>query len=256
MKNTLSMIVVAAGLSAASPLDAQESMPPSLLGEAFKAEPLTAEEEARLPAAEQVVDRIFPPGTYRRMMDETMQPVMDQVMGGMLNVPIAELARIGGIPEEDVKALGDGTLREAMSIMDPAYEERMRISNEVTLEFITDLMDRIEPAYRAGLARAYAKRFTAAELAELDRFFQTPVGSHYAAESMLIMADPQVMAAMNEMMPAMLEMLPGMMQAMQDRTAHLPKARSYSDLSDDEKAQLADLLGTDGPEPGTVEPAY
>ena len=61
-------------------------------------------------------------------------------------------------------------------------------------------MDRIEPSYRAGLARAFATRFSAAELDELNRFFSTPVGARYAGESMLIYADPQVMAAMNELM--------------------------------------------------------
>lgn len=206
-------------------------------------EPLTADQEARLPAAQAVVGQIFPEGTYAKLMEETMGPMMDGIFGQLGDMPFATLAQIGGIPADDVAAMGDTKLDEVMAIVDPAYKERNKAIGAVTVKFMGDLMNRIEPSYRAGLARAYAKRFEEAELAELQRFFATPVGSHYASESMLIMADPQVMSAMNEMMPAMFEMMPQMMEQMAAATADLPQMRSVEQLSAAEQEQLAGLFG-------------
>ena len=125
----------------------------------------------------------------------------------------------------------------------PVILRRNAIASDVMMEMMGDVMKRIEPSYREGLARAYAVRFAPSDLAELERFFQTPVGSRYAAESMLIYADPQVMAAMNEVMPAVLEMMPAMMEQMQQRMEGLPEPRALSDLSDAELQRLSALLG-------------
>lgn len=215
----------------------------ALLGDMFQADPLTAEQEARLPLALVTVDQVFPEGTYRKLMEETMEPMFDSMFGTMGEWPVATFARIGGVPEDQVAGLGDTTLQEITEIVDPAFQERTRISGQAAVEMITNLVDQIEPSYRAGLARAYAVRFTDAQLTELNDFFETPTGSYYAGQSMLIYADPQVMAAMNEMMPAMMEMMPTMMAEMEERTAALPPAKTYGDLTADERTRLSELLG-------------
>lgn len=236
------------GLALAQPASAQDPAPDfsnlaASMGELFKAEPLTAEQQARVPQAEKVVAQLFPPGTYRKMMDQMMGPMMDAMMSQVGQLPLADIARISGVEEAALAEIGDARLGEVAALLDPAFEERNRITGQVSLDMITRLMDRIEPSYRAGLARAFASRFSDSELGELQQFFATPVGSRYAAESMLIYADPQVMAAMNEMMPAMFEMMPGMIEEMQAKTAHLPPARNASELSDAELARLGELLG-------------
>lgn len=248
-------ILAAIALFAAAPALAQdESAPPanashdvealaSAFGEMFPAEPLTPEQESRLPMAEGVVAHIFPPGTYARMMEEMTGPMMDSILGAMTQVPVAQLAAIAGMEESQVAAMGEGKLGEIMAIVDPVYERRNAIASDVMLETMGDLMTRIEPSYREGLARAYAVRFAPSDLAELERFFQTPVGSRYAAESMLIFADPQVMSAMNEAVPAVLEMMPAMMERMQQRMEGLPEPRALSDLSEAELQRLSELLG-------------
>lgn len=215
----------------------------SAFGEMFPAEPLTPEQEARLPMAQAVVAHIFPPGTYARMMDEMLEPMMDSVLGSMAQIPVAQLAALAGIEQSQVAAMGEGKLGEVMAIVDPVYERRNAIASDVMMEMMGGVMKRIEPSYREGLARAYAVRFAPSDLAELERFFQTPVGSRYAAESMLIYADPQVMSAMNEVMPAVLEMMPAMMEQMQLRMVDLPEPRDLSDLSDAELQRLSELLG-------------
>lgn len=215
----------------------------ALLGDMFQADPLTAEQEARLPLALVTVDQVFPEGTYRKLMEETMAPMFDSMFGTMGEWPVATFARIGGVPEDQVAGLGDTTLQEITEIVDPAFQERTRLTGQAAVEMITNLVDQIEPSYRAGLARAYAVRFTDAQLTELNAFFETPTGSYYAGQSMLIYADPQVMAAMNEMMPAMMEMMPTMMAEMEERTASLPPAKTYGDLTADERTRLSELLG-------------
>lgn len=244
----LAIMVGAASLAFAQPALAQETAPDfsglaTAMGQVFTAEPLTPEQEARLPQAEAVVGQLFPPGTYRKLMDQMMGPMMDGIMSQVGQLPLADIARISGVDEAALAGMGDATLSEIAAILDPAFEERNRVTGQVSVEMVSGLMDRIEPSYRAGLARAFATRFSGEDLAALQQFFATPVGARYAAESMLIYADPQVMAAMNEMMPAMFEMMPGMIEEMQARTAHLPPARTPADLDQGELTRLARLLG-------------
>lgn len=231
----------------APPLAAQDtaSAAPAALGNIFgKAEPLTVEQEVRIPAAEQVVARIFPPGTYARMMNDTMKPMIDNVMGSLMDAPMAEIAKLSGLPAEQLPAMGEGSLREVLAILDPGFEERTKLVSGMTMALVADMMVEIEPSYRAGLARAYAARFTEAELVEMADYFSTPTGAKYAAESMLIYTDPQVMAAMNEMMPKMMQLMPDLMAKTREAEARLPSARTFSDLTLAEQARLAELLGT------------
>lgn len=190
MKKLAMAAAVACGMSLAQPLLAQDETSADeramqQMAEIFKADPLTPEQEARLPAAEAVVMKIFPPGTY------------------------------------------------------------MKITTDETMRWMTEIMDKVEPEFRDGLGHAYAVRFDASELAEMSRFFATPAGEHYAAESMLIMTDPQVMSKMSKMMPMMMEAMPEMAAAIQERTAALPAPKSAEDLTDEERAKLAELMGVD-----------
>lgn len=246
MKLTKAVFAASLLATAAAPAVAQDDPDQRAIeqmAQIFTADPLTPEQEARMPATEAVVQKIFPSGTYMKMMDETLRPMMDGIMGQMGNVPLSQLAAIAGLTEDQVGQLGEGTLIELMEIMDPAYKQRQKIMTDEMMSWMGRLMDKIEPSFRAGLARAYAVRFTENELADLSAFFETATGSKYAGESMLIMTDRQVMAAMGEMMPAMFEMMPEMTQAIQERTATLPPARTADDLSDAERARIAELLG-------------
>ena len=249
-------ILASAALVLGAPLQAQEKNETApademaAMGELFgsmfgEAEPLTAEQEARLPAAEGIVEKIFPDGSFALLMEASMEPMMDGVLGQVMDVPFADLSALSGVPESEVMMMGEASLGEIMAIVDPAFDQRSDQITQVTVGMITRVMDRIEPSYQAGLARAYATRFTQTEMADIQTFFATPSGSHYAAESMLVYADPQVMAAMNEMMPAIFEILPEMMTEMAAVQASLPQPRTFDQLSASEQAQLAELFGSD-----------
>ncbi len=215
-----------------------------IFGDAFKADPLTPEQEARLPAATSVIEKIFPAGTFGKMMDESMKPMLEGMMGGALgdSDTLQTLARLSGRDQFDLMGMDDGAKAEAIALIDPYAKQRQEAMLEATFSLTTKLMNRIEPSYRAGLERAYAKRFSVEELTEIDRFFSTPVGGKYAGESMIIAMDPQVMSAMNEMMPAMMELLPEMMEQFTALAAVIPGPRQFGELSGTEQSRLAELL--------------
>ena len=161
-----------------SPLVAQDAQSPAEsmedvealagnLADMFPTEALTPAQEARLPQAEAVVARIFPEGTYARLMDETMEPMMNAIMGSMKQVPLAQLRAIGGMDQSDLAEMGDARLGDIIAILDPAYEERSAVFSHIIVEMVGDLVGGIAPSSRAGLARAYAVRFARSALVEL-----------------------------------------------------------------------------------------
>lgn len=227
----------------------------SIMGNLFaEAEALTPEEEARLPIAQKVVGKLFPEGTYAKMMQESMQPMMQGIMGGIEGNPAITLSQLTGVGVSDLQQLNSADLEAAVQLLDPSASDRSAAMGEISVKMVTDVMKQIEPAYRVGLVRAYATRFTQEELTELDGFFSTKTGGRYAAESFLIYADPQVMAAMNDMMPAMIEMMPKMMEGMAKVSEQFPPARRFSELSAQERDRVARLLGKSVPELDALEP--
>lgn len=198
---------------------------------------------ARLAAAQRTVDRIFPSGTYARIMRGSMDGVMRTVIDSLGTVSVQQIAALAGLPDEDVAKLGDGTLDQVMAIYDPAYRQRTETTMRVVMERMAGVMGKLEPEMRAGLARAYAGRFDERQLGELNAFFATPTGAAYAEQSMTIFLDPQVMQSAQKMMPLLLEELPAIQEAAIEATAKLPAPRTTCDLGKDEKARLAKLLG-------------
>ncbi len=201
----------------------------------------------RLAAARQTVAAVFPEGTYARLMERSMGAVMDSMMDTLGEIPLRDITAATGETPEQLEQLGEGTLQEMLAILDPAYEERMEVTMKVMADQMSDLMGQFEPAFQDGLARAYARRFDTAQLAELNAFFATPTGSAYASEPMLLFADPEVMGRMREVMPAMMKQMPRITKALTEATAHLPKPRKPEDLSPAEREELEALLGTPAP---------
>lgn len=198
---------------------------------------------ARLDAANAVVDHIFPTGTYARMMNGSFQAMMKSAMNGAGELPLRQLAEIAGASQDEVSKLADGTLNQMMEIYDPAYKQRMGAMMDAMNGELGKLMTTFEPAMREGLAQAYAKHFSVEQMGDLNRFFDTPTGKAYAADSMLLFMDPAVMERMQKAMPEILKQMPTMIKAMEAATANLPKPKQYKDLTPAERTKLAKLLG-------------
>jgi hypothetical protein len=189
----------------------------------------TPVDPARLALAKVTVDSIWPIGTYERLMKDMMSNMQDSIMGRMLDSTAAEL----GIETES----DDGkTLRQKISEKDPHFEERMRITNQVMGDEMIRLFGKMEPKLREGLANAYARRFTVAELAEINRFFASPAGASYARQSMELMTDKELMAEMMSAGPEFMKEMPAIIEKLKKATAHLPEPPKAEEEAEEEGA--------------------
>lgn len=213
-------------------------------------QPATPVDATRLATARRTVDYVFPSGSYARIMNGAMSGMMDRMMDSVGKMPLRDLAALGNLSQDKVGKLGDGTLKEIMAIYDPHYQERTQLGMRAMTGELVKLMTRFEPAIRDGLAQAYARRFTVAQLEELNRFFATPTGTAYAADSFAIFMDPEVMSKMTELMPEIMKEMPALMAKMTEATASLPAPREFNDLSAAERQKLATLLGVSEEELG------
>lgn len=195
---------------------------------------------ARIAAARQTVDYVFPLGTYARLMNGTLDKMMDSIMDSTMKLPMRQLAGLSGV---DTEKLGEASMAEIMEIYDPAFKQRMQISTRTMMGEMIPLMTQVEPEVRDGLTQAYAGKYSAAQLGELNAFFATPTGRAYAADSYLIMMSPEVMSKMQAFVPKLMEQMPAIAEKVKAASASLPAPRAYADLSKSEKVRLAKLLG-------------
>lgn len=238
-KSSLLALAAAAGLAFVQPAAAQDT--PTIAP--------AAPDPARDAAAKVTIDYVFPAGTYAKLFGGSFSQIMDQTMNSVSAMPMADLVRSTGFPQEDIAKLGKTTLADVMEIMDPAYKQRQKATMDAMMPALSNMMASMEPSMREALAEAYAKRFTLAQLNDMNAFFATPSGTAYANNSMLIMMGPEVVARIAKDMPKMMQDLVAQMPAIQEKvkaaTADLPKPRSYDDLTADQRARLASLLGVD-----------
>lgn len=257
MKRTL--IAATAGLSLAlanAPASAQQSSQPDSeqleeMGEMFAGlfttEPLTAEQEARLPAATALIEVMMPKGFYAEMMSEMMTSTMGPMLGMLSGAQGAEIvlgSRLNVDPEVTA-ALSDEEKAELARLLDPSFEQRGTVVQDIIQDMMVEAAVLIEPGFKEGMAKAYAIRFDDAQLSDIGAFFETPTGSVYARENMRLMADPQVMSASMQAMPAMMQQLGDLGAKMEAAMAALPPQRDVTDLDADQRARMAELLGVD-----------
>lgn len=212
------------------------------LGTLFPKEPLTPEQEARLPAAQRIVALMIPEGTMGdimgKMIDDIVRPMM-QFGGSQAKSTLAR--NIGVSPfeidlsEEDSAALA--------SLFDPAWAERQEREFAVFPEMMRQMLTLMEPGLRKAMSEAYAVRFTEDELADIAAFFGTETGAKYARESFAMASDPRMMGASMEALPAMMEAMGDMEARVAEATADLPQVRSYDDLSPAERERVIAATG-------------
>lgn len=183
-----------------------------------------APDTARLETARRVMGRLWPDGLYRRMMSGTMQQIVDSTMASMGQIPVEEMAKAAG-SKEDLGDIKGKSMAELMEAADPAYRERTRITINVMMGEMIPLMEKAEPGIRESLAQSYARRFTAAQLADLDRFLATPSGSAFADQFFLAYTDPEVVQQMQSFTPELMKAMPAILTKVQAATAHLPPPR-------------------------------
>jgi hypothetical protein len=197
------------------------------------------------PLAANIAAKLFPDGTYRKMLGDSFSKMMSGMIDQMGNVPLGDLVKSYGVDADVAAKLDKATVNKIMAILDPAFKERMRLVMDGMFKGMIPLFEKMEPDLRAGLAESLAYRFTASELGELKTFFATPTGSRFAGQQMLLFMDPAVMGRMQAQMPKIMEAMPTLVGDAAKAAATLPKAKKYEDLTEAERNELAALLGVD-----------
>ena len=172
----------------------------------------------RLALSRTAVQSLFPDGTYARMMGGMMHGIADRVMG-------MTAADLGARPGKG-KAADTMTLKQKLAKDDPAFDERMRILEQVIGEEFAKMAAIVEPRMRDGLARSMARRFDEKQLADLNAFLATDSGKAFGSQSMAMYVDPDVMRAMIGSFPEMMKAMPDAMKRVEAATAHLPKPKT------------------------------
>lgn len=197
----------------------------------------------RLTLAKATVESIWPSGTYSRMINQMMSGVMEQMMGSVMNMSEADMAKSLGVEAKAKgKAASKETMLEKIRKEDPHFDERMRLTNKVMGEEMGRMGAILEPRLREGLAKAVAKRFTATQLTDVNRFLATESGRAFGGEMMMLWVDPDVFKAMLGSFPELMKEMPAAMQRVEKATAHLPKPKKKEP---EKKASDADQDGED-----------
>ncbi len=210
----------------------------------FHTEPLTDAQQARLPAAQSVVGTMMPEGFYGKMMGDMMDKMVRPMMS-MFTAPKFVLGSRLQVDEDTIGALGESEQVEIMTMLDPAFDQRVDAIINVLSGQMQGMFTKMEDPMRDGLSKAYAVRFDDSQLADIAAFFATPTGSVYAKESMALFADPQVVQASMQALPAMMNGFGDLESTMIEAMEALPAERAYSDLTQVERDRLATLLNVD-----------
>ena len=200
-----------------------------------------AADPAKQALAERVAASLWPDGTYGRMIDSMfggkdgltdmfldMRPA--DLMGALAETMVAD-----GKPKPDIKEGPEPspTFRQMFTAEDPHFEERMRIMVKVMGDEVRRIARPIEPKFRAGLAKSIERRFTRAQLEPIAAFLETEPGRAYAAQSMTMFIDKDVMLAMVQSLPTMIKEMPAAFKKVEAATAHLPKPPKKAEVDED-----------------------
>lgn len=218
-----------------------------MMGEAMKVDPLTPEQQARLPQAEAIIARIIPPGAIADTSRDMFGGLFGGFIGGfgeeMPAGPRLAVAEALGIPPDSLDTLGEAETIELANLFDPAWKQREGAMQDLISLMMGEMMNVMEPPMRKAMAEFYAIRFSSAELAAIDAFFATEAGTKYARESLSMASDPRLMSASMEMLPAVFASIADMEARMKERMAGLPEPRRFADLSPEERERVAKLTG-------------
>lgn len=212
------------------------------LGAMFEVEPLTPEQQARLPLARQIVMKVLPDGAMMEVMGSTFDGVLGPIMEMANGDTGGALATALGYRPEEL-ALDEAQTAEVLAIIDPAWRERNSAISSVTQATLADMMTRMEPIMRNVMGELYAIYFDEQELRDISAFFDTESGLSFARQSYAMAGDRRIMAAMfqdPELLFGAFAQLPAQME---EAMAAVPQARTFADLSKAERSRLVELTG-------------
>lgn len=217
----------------------------SIFTKMFDTSNLPEPETVRLELAKVTASKLLPDGAYAKIMDAMFDQMLAPIMNIVPGLTNEQIVTATGASEENVAALTEEKKAAVTQIIDPQNKDRGKQFFDVMKPMISEAMAIIEPAMRTGLSRAYARKFSTAELTTINGFFSTPTGSAFARESFALQADPEVMQATFKAFPAIIASFMGDEAKFKAKFEEIPKQRELKDLSEAEMQQLAVLLGVE-----------
>ena len=192
------LVLLTAAILSATPV--ASSPPPQPMVAPMAVALAETPDAARLAAARAVVDLAYPPATRRAMfagVEAAMTPLMQRAIEQNPDL------RQHFSDDPRVKPIFD------------RYMARVRATMMATV-------DASIPALFDAYGRAYARRFTLAQLGDLKAFFATPTGQLYTSRALSLLSDPDVAVANQAMIAGGMKNVRGDAQAMVAEIKALP----------------------------------
>ncbi len=217
----------------------------ALVEKMFDTSSLPPIEPARLSLAQQSMGALIPTGSLEKMIDNLYGKMFKTIMAELGGQSDLMLSIKTGVESDKIAALDEATKVKIADIFDPHRKEREDQITKVLKPLISEALTDLERPMRDGMAKAYARKFSAAQLTDLNAFLATPTGRLYASEWMALQADPEVMVAVMKALPPMVTKFMDRGPQIEKDMKELPKEKQLSDFSDKELASLAKLMKVD-----------
>ncbi len=217
----------------------------ALIEKMFDTSDLPPIDPARLTLAQQTTAALIPAGSIEKMVDNLYGKMFKTIMGEFGGQSDLLLSIKTGVETDQIAKLDEATKGKVADMFDPHRKERDEQINRVIKPLISEVLADMEPPMREGLAKAYARKFTGAQLTDLNSFLATPTGNLYASEWMALQADPEVMVAVIKAVPPLVTKFIDRAPEVEKDLKELPKEKQLSDFDDKELGKLAKLMKVD-----------
>ena len=217
----------------------------ALVEKMFDTSNLPPIDPARLTLAERTTAALIPNGSIEKMVDNLYGKMFKTIMGEFGGQSDLMLSIQTGVESEQIAKLDEATKGKVADMFDPHRKEREDQITKVIKPLISEVLGDMEPPMRSGLAKAYARKFTGAQLTDINGFLATPTGNIYASEWMALQADPEVMLAVLKAVPPLVTKFIDRAPELEKDFKELPKERLLSDFDDKELGKLAKLMKVD-----------
>ncbi|KGB51945.1 hypothetical protein FG91_03798 [Sphingopyxis sp. LC81] len=217
----------------------------ALIEKMFDTSSLPPIDPARLTLAQQTTAALIPNGSVEKMVDNLYGKMFKTIMGEFGGQSDLMLSIQTGVESEQIAKLDEATKGKVADMFDPHRKEREDQITKVIKPLISEALADMEPPMRSGLAKAYARKFTGAQLTDLNTFLATPTGNIYASEWMALQADPEVMLAVIKAVPPLITKFIDRAPELEKDFKDLPKEKQLSDFDDKELGKLAKLMKVD-----------
>ena len=217
----------------------------ALIEKMFDTSDLPPIDPARLTLAQQTTAALIPSGSIEKMVDNLYGKMFKTIMGEFGGQSDLLLSIKTGVETDQIAKLDEATKGKVADMFDPHRKERDEQINRVIKPLISEVLADMEPPMREGLAKAYARKFTGAQLTDLNTFLATPTGNLYASEWMALQADPEVMVAVIKAVPPLVTKFIDRAPEIEKDLKELPKEKQLSDFDDKELGKLAKLMKVD-----------